>query len=123
MSSPVLRIDHKKNYYKALGVQSHVSGDSIHRAYQSKYELYAPKSAAGKIKWISKNPHVRRQVRESWKRVENAYEILTNPALRKMYDAGRPIDPPNVQVSHGHGKAMGISNPNIPIRRNVYARK
>ncbi|KAL2063720.1 hypothetical protein VTL71DRAFT_5525 [Oculimacula yallundae] len=87
-------IDFERNYYKDLGIQENVKQDSILRAFNSKLNLYGPESAAGYEKLNSDRPHVVKKVKRDFERSKEAYDILSNVALREEYDNGRATDRP-----------------------------
>jgi len=65
-------------YYKALGVSKDATQDEIKKTYR--------KAA---LKWHpDKNPDNKAEAEEMFKKVAEAYGVLSDPAKRKLYDAG-----------------------------------
>jgi DnaJ-class molecular chaperone len=52
-------------------------------------EDYDPRSVKGQKKWCSANPDTRKTAQERWMYSKAAYKVLSDPAMRKEYDAGR----------------------------------
>ncbi len=64
-----------KDYYKTLGVAKDASSDEIKRAFRSLARKYHPDVAADK-----------RLAEEKFKEINEAYEVLGDPANRRKYD-------------------------------------
>lgn len=64
----------KRDYYEVLGVNKNSSADEIKSAYRQKAKQYHPD--------LNKSP----DAPEKFKEVQEAYEVLSNPDKKKMYD-------------------------------------
>lgn len=70
----------KENYYDLLGVSKNASTAEIRKAFRKKALQYHP----------DKNPNADG---EMFKKINNAYEILSDEKTRQQYDAGKPVKP------------------------------
>lgn len=68
------------DYYELLGITRDASDDDIKRAYRKMSRKYHPDIAGPEYE-------------NKFKEVNNAYEVLSDPQKRQMYDAG--VDPNN----------------------------
>ncbi len=64
----------KKDYYEILGVPRNASQEEIKRAYRRLARKYHPD--------INKSP----EAKEKFKEINEAYQVLSDPEKRKMYD-------------------------------------
>lgn len=76
------------DYYEVLGVERGASDQDIKRAYRKMSRKYHPDIAG-------------REYEDKFKEVNSAYEVLSDPEKRRMYDAG--VDPNDPQASQGAG--------------------
>jgi curved DNA-binding protein len=90
-----------KDYYKTLGVARDASQDDIRKSFRKLARQYHPDVAKDKKK-----------AEEKFKEINEAYEVLGDPAKRKKYDElganwNRPEPPPGWQQSARGGRAGG----------------
>ncbi|MDQ7028828.1 MAG: J domain-containing protein [Ardenticatenia bacterium] len=69
-----------KDYYNILGVPPSASHEEIKRAYRRLARLYHP----------DRNPHDR-LAEEKFKEINEAYQVLSDPEQRRVYDARRHL--------------------------------
>ena len=82
----------KKDYYEILGVNKSATDDELKKAFRKMAKKYHPDA----------NPDNKAEAEAKFKEVNEAYEVLSNPQKRKMYDQFGTADP-----SSGFGGAGG----------------
>ena len=87
----------KKDYYEILGVQKTATDDELKKAYIKMAKKYHPDA----------NPDNKAEAEAKFKEVNEAYEVLSNPQKRKMYDQFGTADP---QGFGGAGGPFGGGN-------------
>lgn len=73
----------KKDYYEVLGVDRNASEDELKKAYRKLAKKYHPDA----------NPNNKEEAEKKFKEINEAYEVLSNPQKRKMYDQFGTADP------------------------------
>ncbi len=82
----------KKDYYEVLGVDKNATDDELKKAYRKLAKKYHPDA----------NPDNKEAAEAKFKEVNEAYEVLSNPQKRKMYDQFGTADP-----NQGFGGGQG----------------
>ena len=81
------------DYYEILGVDRNASDDDIRKAYRKMSRKYHPDLAGAEFE-------------DKFKEVNNAYEVLSNPEKRRMYDMG--VDPNNPSSGSSAGNPFDM---------------
>src|SRR5260221_723662 len=80
-------IGQSHDHYGALGLPARASREQIERAYRFCREIYGPGSLAT---YSLLEPH---EVEATRGRIDLAYQVLADPALRRAYDEARGLAP------------------------------
>ena len=81
----------KRDYYEVLGVSKTATDDELKKAYRKLAKKYHPDA----------NPDNKEQAEVKFKEINEAYEVLSDPQKRKMYD----------QFGHEGPSGFGGGNP------------
>src|SRR5574344_929037 len=87
----------KRDYYEVLGVSKTATDDELKKAYRQLAKKYHPDA----------NPNNRAESEAKFKEINEAYETLSNPQKRQMYDQFGADGP---QGFNGAGGPFGGQN-------------
>lgn len=90
----------RKDYYKILDLPRDADEKAVKRAYHKMAKLWHPDRHS------SSEEAVKVEAERVFKNVNEAYEVLSDPAKRRRYDAGADlaeIDQEEAHGGHGHG--------------------
>ncbi|CAL4909816.1 unnamed protein product [Urochloa decumbens] len=74
----------KSSYYAVLDVAREASADEIQAAWRKMSEAFHP----DRVKEVTDNSWVKEFVLAKYRQVQEAYEVLSDPAKKALYDAG-----------------------------------
>jgi len=92
----------KHDYYETLGVARKSSGDDIRKAYRKLARKYHPDLNPGD-----------KSAEERFKNVQEAYDVLSDPKKRQMYDQYGFYSESGFAGAGGPGSQRGTPNPNM----------
>lgn len=100
-----MRIDPKLDAYRELGVAPNASAEVIRQAYLALARRYHPDRApAGRVA----------EYEERMKRINTAYELLSNPESRRLYDQMRTPQSHNGALRQGSAAQSPRTQPRDP---------
>ena len=73
----------KKDYYETLGVQKTATDEELKKAYRKLAKKYHPDA----------NPDNKKEAEAKFKEISEAYEVLSDPQKKQMYDQFGTVDP------------------------------
>ena len=108
------------DYYKILGIRRDANSDMIKKAYHKMARKYHP----------DKNPENKEKTTEMFKNIKEAYEVLSDPERRRVYNTGgvegikrmnsgasRPANPFNMFNNMFRGGGFNFSS-NVNVKRS-----
>ena len=86
-----------KDYYEVLGVDKNASDDEIKKAYRRMAKKWHPDA----------NQDNKKEAEEKFKEVGEAYEVLSDPQKKKMYDTYGSAEGPQFGGAGGFNGGFG----------------
>ena len=94
-------MEEKRDYYTVLGVDRNADDSTIKKAYRKLAKKYHPDTSVGNA-----------QAEEKFKEVTKAYEVLSDPEKRKLYDRfGHAAFDGSAPGSGDYGNSYGQGSP------------
>ena len=95
--------DNKRDYYEVLGINKNATDDELKKAYKKKKKKYHPDA----------NPDNKKEAEAKFKEVNEAYETLSDPQKRRMYDQFGPDGPQGFGGNGGGFYSQGFDGFNM----------
>lgn len=95
--------DNKRDYYEVLGVNKNATDDELKKAYRKLAKKYHPDA----------NPDNKKEAEAKFKEVNEAYETLSDPQKRRMYDQFGPDGPQGFGGNGGGFYSQGFDGFNM----------
>lgn len=96
----LLKRSKTKDYYKVMGVANDADDRTIKKAYRTLTKKFHPDKAAG-------SGLTREQAEKKMVGINEAYEVLSDPEKRAMFDRGDDPNSPEQQGNPFHGSPFG----------------
>lgn len=95
-----------EDLYRTLGVSRGASGDEIRKRYRFLAQAYHPDKFP--------DPDNKDRAEAEFKRVQEAYQVLSSPVRRAAYDASRPSSGSAADARAGSGPVRPRARPRPP---------
>ncbi|KAF6036840.1 DNAJC7 [Bugula neritina] len=97
-----LKKSQRKDYYKILGVDKHVSDDQLKKAYRKRAMIHHPDRHS------NDTPEKQKEEERVFKDVGEAYSVLSDPKKRARYDTGADLEEGGLGSGFGDMDANNI---------------